>query len=117
MEDLDGPSTSEHAKQLAVKSDTLDSDFKSYHFQIIDLLEGEQEALNRHDDPIAEMNRLNRLYSSATLTSSKDEEDRRLLDCKLSYMVGHVTSTKAMIDALPEDGKELDPSLLELTEV
>ena len=81
-------------------------------------LEGEQEALDKHDDDTAEMNySLNRLRSSATPTLSKEKEGHRLLDRKLRYIIGHIASTKAMVDALTEDRKESDPSLLEKMEV
>ena len=122
LEDIGGPSTLEHAKQLAVKLDTLDSDFRSYHLPIIDLLESEeqlgeeQEALDKHDDHIAEMNyRLNRLYSSTTPTSSTDEA---LLERKLGHLIERVASIETRIDALAgTSSDELDPSLLEQNEI
>ncbi len=102
--------------------DTLDSDFRSYHLQIIDLLESEeqlgeeQEALDKHDDHIAEMNyRLNRLYSSTTPTSSTDEA---LLERKLGHLIERVASIETRIDALAgTSSDELDPSLLEQNEI
>ena len=46
------------AQQLLQKLSSLDSDFKSYHFSIIDLveensLETEQRVLDEHDDKLA----------------------------------------------------------------
>ena len=58
LEDIaDQPGTPDHARQLAAKLEVLDSELKTYHFQLIDLLddedeeslEKEQDVLDKHD--------------------------------------------------------------------
>ena len=36
---LDQPTTADHGQELTVKLETLDVDFKSYHLQLVDLLD------------------------------------------------------------------------------
>ena len=43
LEDIaDQPGTPDHAWQLAAKLEVLDSELKTYHFQLIDLLDDEE---------------------------------------------------------------------------
>ena len=45
------PDIPDHAKQLITKLEGLDSDFKSHHFEVIDLINAEdEEALSREQD-------------------------------------------------------------------
>ena len=105
------PTTADHTHQLAVRSKALDSEFKSYHLQLVDLidenddelLEKEQEILDKHDDHVADMNvRFNRLYSNATPTASGDRQ--KLSSRKLAHLERSVIS-------LPTDHEDI--SLLE----
>ena len=53
-----GPGVGDSARQSATKLETLDKEFKSLHFEIVDLIDDkevgelnkEQEVLDRHDD-------------------------------------------------------------------
>ena len=57
----DVPGTNERARQWLTKLDTLDSECKMFHFEVIDtvddqdaeLLERKQAELNKHDDEVA----------------------------------------------------------------
>ena len=57
----DVPGTNERARQWLTKVDTSDSEFKMFHFEVIDtvdhqdaeLLEREQAELNKHNDEVA----------------------------------------------------------------
>ena len=114
----DQPTTADHAHQLAVRSKALDSEFKSYHLQLVDLidenddelLEKEQEILDKHDDHVADMNvRFNRLYSNATPTAPGDRQ--KLSSRKLAHLERSVISVRDAIIALPTDHEDI--SLLE----
>ena len=112
LEELEGlrdqPRTPELAKQLDTKLETLDSEFKSYHFQIVDLItdeeqaEGHQEVLDDHDDHISDMGiRLKQLCSVATPPVSADLH--RLLNRKLTHLVGCIASTQTLLNEMPAD--------------
>ena len=57
----DQPGTFDLAQQIKLKLETLDKDFKTYHYGLIDLvdaedkatLKNEQETLDNHDDEMA----------------------------------------------------------------
>ncbi len=55
----DQPTTPKHTPQLSIKLGDLDSNFKTLHFEHVDLvddegtLEGEQATLDQHDDDVA----------------------------------------------------------------
>ena len=55
---VEEPTTHDHAQRLATKLETLDAEFKTHHFSLIDLidddetLEKEQETLDQHDDDV-----------------------------------------------------------------
>ena len=110
LEDVaEQPGTPGHARQLAIKLETLDSKLKNYHFQLIDLLddededslEKEQEILDKHDDIVAELNmRIERLYSKATPAVT---DDHRLLSRKLSYLEESTFNLHNTVTSLPED--------------
>ena len=52
------PATHDHAQRLATRLDTLDAEFKTHHFALIDLIDDEetlgkeQDALDQHDDDV-----------------------------------------------------------------
>ena len=51
LEDIsDQPTTAAHARELAAKVETLGVDFKTYHLEIIDLMEEDEEALEREQE-------------------------------------------------------------------
>ena len=110
LEDVDDqPGTPGHARQLAAKLETLNSQLKNYHFQLIDLLDDEdedslqkeQDILDKHDDIVAELNmRIERLYSKATPAVTNDH---RLLFCKLSYLEESTFNLHNAVTSLHED--------------
>ena len=118
IDELEGlgtrPYTIDTAKQLASKLEALDSEFKSYHFQIVDLLEEdealekrEQQTLDNHDDQVAEMTlRLQKLYSLKTPRSSTDICDQhRLLTRKFEHLHGCINARKAQIADLDKESE------------
>ena len=109
------PATADHARELAVKLDTLDTDFKNYHLQIIDLTEDnddllshKQETLDEHDDVISDINiRIKRL----TTRVAPDPEDVNKSIRKLSHLEKAMTATHDAMSRLPPS--EGDISLVE----
>ena len=70
----------DHAQRMLKKLENLDSDFKQYHYALIELiddeetLEEEQENLDKHDNEIAELVVSNkRLLSVCTVSSDVDD--------------------------------------------
>ena len=76
LRDASGQPTvqADHARELSLKVETIDDDFKKYHLEIVDLLEDdadvierEQEILDEYDDLVADMKMcLKRLISGAS---------------------------------------------------
>jgi hypothetical protein len=57
-ETSDQPRTSNHARQLLTKLQSLDEDFKKHHFELIDKiddLEKEQTVLDKHDEDMTSL--------------------------------------------------------------
>ncbi len=82
------------AQQLLQRLSSLDSDFKSYHFSIIDVigedsLEAEQRILDGHDDKLANLSaRLQELVASSTVASRRVDgpDSSRLVIKKLAHV-------------------------------
>ena len=99
------PATPDHARELAVKLDTLVTDFKDYHLQILDLMEDvddelrhEQETLDDHDDIISDINiRIKRL----TARTDSDPEEVNKSVRKLNHLERAIMSTRDAISRLP----------------
>ena len=57
---VEEPTTQDHAQRLATKLETLDAEFKTHHFSLIDLIDDDddetlekgQETLDQHDDDV-----------------------------------------------------------------
>lgn len=91
--DLEGkeasPTILTHAQQLSKRLESLDGDFKTRHFAVIDVLDDEgqlaveQDALDKHDDELADLNlRLQALMNPAATTpppSATPAPEARLL--------------------------------------
>ena len=120
LEDIsEQPATADHARELALKLGNLDANFEAYHFDLIDLIEEEeddaldkeQEVLDEHDDQIADMNiRLKRLFSVDTL-SLNDPDPVKLSSRKLNHLERGILVIRDAITALPTDHG--DVSLIE----
>ena len=113
------PATADHAQELTAKLAVLDAEYKSYHLELIDLiedsevLEKEQDTLDNHDDAVTDMNiRLKRLCSIAT-SSSTDQQ--RMSSRKLAHLEKGILTIQGAITTLPADHD--DVSLIEQYEV
>ena len=75
---VEEPTTHDHVQRLATRLETLDAEFKTHHFTLIDLIDDdetleEQETLDQHDDDVTTLAvRIQQLImvSSATPTNS-----------------------------------------------
>ena len=104
---LSQPATADHAQELTAKLAVLDAEYKSYHLELIDLvedsevLEKEQDMFDNHDNAITDMNiRLKRLCSIAT-SSSTDQQ--RMSSRKLAHLERGILTIQGTISALPAD--------------
>ncbi len=96
----DAPGTVAHAKQLVMKLEGFDKDFRAAHFEIVDLfaedksedLEREHEVLDKHeDDMTATSLRLQRLITLAP--GSVDSGSEKPLSRKLGRVQRHLEET------------------------
>ncbi len=116
------PSILTHAQQLSKRLEKLDSDFKTRHFSVIDVLEDEQQltleqdVLDKHDDELAELDlRLQALMVPTisapppTLTDSDSRplSGRTLLERRSAQLQVRLVSIHEKIVGLKEDGSEV----------
>ena len=112
LELSEAPLKRERAQQALTKLDSLEKEFRSIHFQLIDLLDDEedlltqQEALDQADDDTADLKvRLTELTKSATPTTgttADNERERRILSRKLAHLDRTLHSLDEKVSALPE---------------
>ena len=95
MRDLEAKTTRmdtrDHTQHMLDKLENLDSDFKQYHYALIELiddeeiLEKEQENLDKHDNKIAELVvSYKQLLSICTVSS--DMDDRKTISRKMKHL-------------------------------
>ena len=112
--DADRPATLDLARGMTRKLDALDSDFRTHHHALIDLidveetLQGEQNTLDDHDDLVAELTvRIQQLITLCT--SSLDSSPRKIASRRLS----HLQKTLSTIGkAIASSDSTADPCLL-----
>ena len=75
----DQPDTLDHAKRLTARLECLDAEYKTHHYLIVDLtddegaLEAEQEALDAHDENVAQLGiRIQRLITACSKSPDSD---------------------------------------------
>lgn len=102
---LEQPGTVDAAKRLLARLEDLDKDFKVHHFAIVDLIEdeslqGEQEALDNHDDDVTQLGvRLQQLISACS--SPSDSNPRKVPLKRLSRLQRILSSISDSITLLP----------------
>ena len=118
LKDLEGaadrPDVGVHAKQLASRLDTLDSDFKTLHFQIVDLISDEnaeelgkeQDALDKYEDDVSSLSvRLHKLLEKSH--SPSNPGNRKALLRKLLCLESNLKSTETFLKSLPAPPDDL----------
>ena len=110
----DQEAANRHAQCLSTKLSALDSEFKSIHFQLIDLIdvedegtiEKEQDIMEKHDDDDIDSLTIRvqgLLVASRTISALSDH---RLLLRKLAHLEESLTIISDAITTLPPDGLE-----------
>lgn len=107
------------AQQLLQRLGSLDSDFKAYHFAVIDVidpesLEAEQSILDEHDDKVANLTvRLQQLTSEAATVSrpSGTSSPSRLLAKRLTHLETGLQTVIRSVDSAASSA-EVDACLL-----
>ena len=104
----DAPGVFDQAKQQITKLEGLDKDFRSIHYEIIDLfdedsdeLDKEHETLDRHEDDVtATLLRLQRIIAASSLTV--DDGTKRALSRKLAHVERHLKAIEVALVPLKE---------------
>ena len=109
---VEEPDTNDHAQRLSIKLETLDAEFKTHHFAVIDLIDDdgtlgrEQETLDQHDDDVTSLAvRLQKLITASSATPTNSDH-RKVLTRKLQHMEKSVTVMSENVSSLssrPED--------------
>lgn len=116
-----GPEVGDGARQSATKLETLDKDYKSLHFDVVDLiddeemeeLEKEQEVLDKHDDDVASIAlRLQQLISKSG-SPADTIGVRKSSSRKLSRLERSLNSTEEALSAMGEGEGHSNIPLLE----
>ena len=109
----DQPGTFDLAQQMKHKLETLDKDFKTYHYALVDLidaedeatLKNEQETLDSHDDEMAVLAvRVQQLITACT--SSSDANPRKIASRRLARLQKSLSSVSDAIKALPGESDD-----------
>ena len=112
LKDLEGEpgesKTLDLAQRMSQKLSDLDSEFRTHHHTLIDLLDDEeylakeQETLDLHDDLVTELSlRVNQVIAASS--PSSDESSRRIVSRKLTHLQKSLTSITAIISDAPFD--------------
>ena len=109
--DAGRPATLDHAQGMTRKLDSLDSEFRTHHHALIDLiddeetLQKEQSTLDEHDDFVAELAvRIQQLINVCTPPS--DASPRKIASRRLSHLQKSLSSIHTAIASLskgPDD--------------
>ena len=116
------PSISTHAQQLFKRLGNLDSDYKTCHFAVIDVLDDEQqladeqETLDNHDDEVADLDlRIQALMVAAatppppitTTTDARPLTNCAILERRSVQLQARLVTIHEKIGGLKDDGSEV----------
>ena len=109
---VEEPDTHDHAQRLSTKLETLDAEFKTHHFAVIDLIDDdgtlgrEHETLDQHDDDVTSLAvRLQKLITASSATPTNSDH-RKVLTRKLQHLEKSLTVVSKNVSSLssrPED--------------
>lgn len=109
------PTTLNVAQRMAQKLETLDSDFKSRHYSVIDLieedgLEREQYILDEHDDEVTGLStRLQQLITNCS-THPDPANSHKIVSRRLVRLQKNLASINESVDALPVHASFIRPT-------
>ena len=99
----DQPMTPDLVQAMTQKLNTLDAEFRKYHFELIDLIDDEetlakeQETLDSHDDNVSALSTQMKQLMMACF--SADSSKRKISSKKLSRLENNITSMRNTIDS------------------
>ena len=102
----DQPTTSDLVQSMTQKLNTLDIEFRKYHFELIDLindeatLASEQETLDNHDDNVAALS--TQMKHVMMVCSSTDSNRRKISSEELSRLESNISSICDAVNSLTE---------------
>lgn len=117
----DRPTTVEHAQELIKKLEALDAEFKSIHFEIVDVIdedseEREQTILDDHDDQVSNLNiRLKQLRPLEGTPGPFSDDPLKIFSRRLNHVKKGLTTIRDAITAIPATAE--DPSPVEQYEL
>ncbi len=113
-----GPAPLARVQQLVKRLGTLDSEFKARHFEIVDIIDGEeiltaeQDELDGHDDIVMDLEfRLQSLTTTSPDTvaapHSAGTPNRAIIERRSAQLQGRIQSTHDRIASLKGDGTDM----------
>ncbi len=107
-QDLD-QSVVSRAQQLLKRLESLDTRFKSHHFEILDVLESEtqvgseQEILDKHDDDVMELSIRLQVLTTTAPDAAIDLLDHGIRLAQLQARLGSITDDASTLSADPKE--------------
>ena len=110
---IEEPATHDHAQRLATRLETLDAEFKTHHFALIDHIDDEanlgkeQEVLDQHDDDVNSL--VVRLQQLITVSSTApvNSDLRKALTRKLQHLEKSLTLVSENINTLSSRSEDV----------
>ena len=109
----DHPRTADHATQLLTKLNALDAEYKSLHFEVVDLIDGsedlekEQAVLDKHDDDVSALTiRLQTMDTPKRTETPPTADVRKPLSRKLARLEKGLHSIDGIISTASETAPE-----------
>ena len=114
--DTDKPATQDLAQGMARMLDAPDSEFRTHHHALVDLIDdeeallAEQKTLDDHDDFVAELSaRIQQLVNACT--PSSDPPLRKIASRRLSHLKKALSSVTAAIASSEEESRDVCVSM------
>ena len=109
---VDQPATPDLTQRMKKKLDTLDSEFKTHHYALIDLiddeetLQKEQDVLDEHDDDVTvHAVRIQQLLTNCA--SSSDSSSRKIASRRFAHLQKNLSSVSAAIGSLSGESDDV----------
>ena len=107
------PTTHDLAQRLATKLETLDAEFKTHHFSLIDLfdddetLRKEQETLDQHDDDVTAVAVCIQQVLMMSSTTPTNLDQRKVLTHKLQHLEKSLSLVSETISSLSSHSEDV----------
>ena len=108
----DQAGTFDLAQQMKLKLESLDKDFKTYHYALVDLIDdeatlaSEQETLDNHDDEMAILAVRVQQLITLSASPSSDTDPRKIASRRLARLQKSISSVKDAVTALKGDSDD-----------